>query len=298
VEERQGISAARWATAVLAWCPFSLFGTVIYTEGFFLLFSTAALRTFDNRQYLWAAWWGILATATRVTGLALIPAFWLTSWREKRALMAYGASLASGLGALSYSVYCWLQFREPLAFLLVQRQEWQPQQDFWGQGWLKMLAQITIGSANWKYGSLKDPWHPLLFLMICGIGYLLWRSRVKLGSIKTGYGFCVLILLLWLLAGNPLINTVMVLGGAYVLWYARHQMSRVAVTYGFFTLAIIFSSGRTISAERYIYGIVSIAIAFGILLSRYPRWGYLTIGFFGILLALFGIRFSQHLWVA
>ncbi|BAY46803.1 hypothetical protein SAMD00079811_44180 [Scytonema sp. HK-05] len=29
-EERYGISAAKWATAVMAWCPFSLFGTMIY----------------------------------------------------------------------------------------------------------------------------------------------------------------------------------------------------------------------------------------------------------------------------
>jgi Gpi18-like mannosyltransferase len=298
VEQRQGSGAAQWATAVLAWCPFSLFGTVIYTEGLFLLLSTAALRTFDNQHYKWAALWGLLATATRITGLALIPAFLLTAWQEKRSLAAYGASLVSGLGVLGYSLYCWLQFREPLAFLLVQRQEWQPQQDFWGQGWLKMLAQVTIGPANWKSGGIQDPWYPLLFSMICGIAYLLWRSRAKLGSMKTGYSFCFLIVVLWLLAGNPLINTTMVLGGAYLLWYSRHQISRVAIVYGFFTLGIIFSSGRTTSAERYVYGIVSIAIALGVLLARYPRWGYLAIIFFGVLLALFSIRFSQHLWVA
>lgn len=57
-QKRHGISAARWATAVLAWCPFSLYGTVIYTEGLFLLLTTAALRAFDNRQHAWAALWG------------------------------------------------------------------------------------------------------------------------------------------------------------------------------------------------------------------------------------------------
>jgi Gpi18-like mannosyltransferase len=33
VEERHTRSTARWATAVLAWCPLSLFGTVIYQRG-------------------------------------------------------------------------------------------------------------------------------------------------------------------------------------------------------------------------------------------------------------------------
>jgi Gpi18-like mannosyltransferase len=75
VEEHHGKSAARWSSAVLAWCPFSLFGTVIYTEGLFLLLSTAALRAFDKKQYFWLALCGALATATRPTGIALIPAF-------------------------------------------------------------------------------------------------------------------------------------------------------------------------------------------------------------------------------
>jgi Gpi18-like mannosyltransferase len=44
VNDSYGKSAARWATAVLAWCPYSLYGTVVYTEGLFLLCSTSALR--------------------------------------------------------------------------------------------------------------------------------------------------------------------------------------------------------------------------------------------------------------
>ncbi|MBD1923730.1 hypothetical protein H6F77_22065 [Microcoleus sp. FACHB-831] len=44
VEELHGKSAARWTTAALAWCPFSLYGTVIYTEGLFLLLQQIAIR--------------------------------------------------------------------------------------------------------------------------------------------------------------------------------------------------------------------------------------------------------------
>ncbi|HEY9846106.1 MAG TPA: mannosyltransferase family protein, partial [Candidatus Caenarcaniphilales bacterium] len=35
VQERHGTRTAKWATAVLAWCPYSLFATVTYTEGLF-----------------------------------------------------------------------------------------------------------------------------------------------------------------------------------------------------------------------------------------------------------------------
>ncbi len=298
VEENHGTSAARWATAILAWCPFSLFGTVIYTEGLFLFLSISALRAFENSRYVWAGFWGILATATRVTGLALVPTFLIVAWYKRRTWRAYVAALATSIGIIGYSLYCWLTFGEPLAFLIVQRNQWQPEQAFWGQGWLKMLAQITIGSVNWRHGGIKDFTHPLIFIIICAVGYWLWRSRSKWGTVKTGYGFCFLLLVLWLLAGDPFINTVMVLGGVYLLWYSRDMIGSLALVYGFFSFGIIFSSGRTVSAERYVYSLVPLAIALGILLKRYPRWGYIAIGFCSVLLALFAIRFAQHQWVA
>ncbi|MEH2464499.1 hypothetical protein [Nostoc sp.] len=52
VQELYSTSTARWATATLAWCPYSLYGTVIYTEGLFLLCTTSALRAFDKKQYI------------------------------------------------------------------------------------------------------------------------------------------------------------------------------------------------------------------------------------------------------
>ncbi len=298
VEVRHGTRAARWATAVLAWCPLSLFGTVIYTEGLFLFFSTAALRAFDNQQYTWTALWGTLATATRITGLALIPAFLITAWRKRKSALAYLAGLASGGGVLLYSLYCWIHFRDPLAFINVQHSVWKRSSGVDWLGWGKMLMQITVGTANWEHGSIKDPWHPLLFLLICGCGYLLWRFRQQLGSAKFDCGLIVLAFLLWLLAGDPLLNTVMVLGGGYLIWHLRRQLSLLSTIYGFCALGLLLASGGTTSLNRLAYGIVSISLALGILLSRYPRWGYATIGFFTLLLASFAVRFSQHLWVA
>ena len=297
VKERHSLGTARLATAVLAWCPFSLFCTIIYTEGIFLLFSTAALRAFDHKQYFGTAFWGALATATRVTGLALIPSFLIVAWQEKRQPLAYISGLLAGMGILAYALYCWLQFNQPFAFIFVQK-AWQPEQAFWGQGWLKMLAQITIGSANWHHGTIKDPWHPLIFGIICAIGYSLWRWREKLGKVKADYGFCVLFVILWLVAGDPFINTVMVVGAMGLLWYSRKLMGSLPWLYGLCSMGIIFSSGRTASAERYVYGIVSVAIAFALFLENYPRWRYPALGFSCLLLALFAIRFAQHLWVA
>ena len=295
LSDRYNASTVRWSVAALAWCPFSLFGTVVYTEGLFLLFSTAALRAFDRRQYVGTAVWGCLASATRLPGLTLVPAFLLIAWKERRSPAAYLAALATAGGVLLFSLFCWVNFHEPLAFLWVQK-AWHPLGLTYGEGWLKTLVQITLGSTAWSKGRIVDPLYPIAFVVLCSCGALLWRFRQRLGSRWTLYGACAIGLLLWLLAGSPLVNAVMIWGGVYLLWRLHRELPPVAATYGLFSLALILSSGRTISVERHAYGVVSLAIALGILLSRYPRAGYPVIGFFSLLLISLSIRFAQHLW--
>jgi Gpi18-like mannosyltransferase len=297
VNEFYSKSAARWTTAVFTWFPASLFCTVIYSEGLYLLFSTAALRAFDKKQSAWVALWGAIATAARPTGIALIPAFLLTSWQEKRGIKFYLASLATSGGLFIYSLYCQIKFGDALAFIHAQK-AWRPSLGFDWQSWLRIIMQITIGPVNTVSGYLKDPWYPLLFMIIVISSYLLWYFRKILGSVKVDYGFYALILFLWLLGGDPLINAVPILGGAYLLWHLRTQLTPITLIYGFSALALILASGGTWSLNRIAYGIISLSVALGVLLSRYPRWGYMSIGFFAILVITFSIRFAQKLWVA
>ena len=104
--------------------------------------------------------------------------------------------------------------------------------------------------------------------------------------------------MLWLLGGDSLIKAVMVFGGLYLLWQARTQLSLTVWVYGLCVFALILNSGLVVSIDRYAYSIVSLAIAFGLWLARYPRWGYPIMGFFALLLVTVAIRFSQQLWVA
>ncbi|MCC5606303.1 hypothetical protein LC612_05750 [Nostoc sp. CHAB 5834] len=298
VQELYGTSTARWATATLAWCPYSLYGTVIYTEGLFLLCTTSALRAFDKKQYIWAAFWGALSTATRLPGVALIPPFLFVSWKERRGIKAYITSLTVGLGISLYSLYCQIKFGDALAFIHAQKAWRGDATGFAWEGWWKMLMQITVGFTNWKSGYIKDPLYPLLFLIIIGSGCLLWRFRLHLGMSKFRYGLYFLWLLLWSLTGDELVKIALVFGGIYLLWLSWAKIPLVAVVYGFSSLALILSTGITASAERYAYGIISLSMAFGLLLARYPRWGYPIMYFFGILMFTFSIRFARDLWVA
>jgi Gpi18-like mannosyltransferase len=185
VKQRHGISPARWSTAVLAWCPFSLFGTVIYTEGLFLLLSTAALRAFDNRQHAWAALWGAMATATRVNGAALLPAFLLVAWRERRPLVAYAAGIATCGGLVLFSVYCAIRFGDPLAFVHAQ-EGWQPHTGFNWRVWWDLFAQDLIGRQGWSTAFIAL----IKVATFFGGTYLLWRLRAQLSRVAVAYGFC------------------------------------------------------------------------------------------------------------
>ena len=239
-QERYGVKEAKWATAVLALCPFSLYGTVIYTEGLFLLLTTAALRAFDRRQHIWAALLGAMATATRSTGIALVPAFVLVAWRERRPAIAYAASLAAASGLLLFSMYCAIRFGDFLAFVHAQK------------GWSQM--------------------HPSLL----GIFTNLFGPDGK----------------------QNLIRIVMLYGGSYLLWHLRNKLPLVAVAYGFCTLGLILASGALVSINRFVYGIVSLSLALGLLFSYHPRWGYSIMGLFAVLLVVFSLKFAWWYWVA
>ncbi|MBO3462166.1 MAG: hypothetical protein KME33_21900 [Aetokthonos hydrillicola CCALA 1050] len=297
MSDRHGVGVARWTTSVLLWSPLSLFGTVIYAEGLYLLFSTAALRAFDKKQYTLTALWGALATSSRPTGIALIPALFLVTAIERRGIKAYIASIAAGSGLFLFSLYCQIKLGDPLAFL-DQQKAWRPKLGFDWVHWWKMLMQIVVGSTNWKYGYIRDFLHPVLFVVIITSGFLLWLLSQKLSTRNIQYGFFGLGLSLWLLAGDPLTNIVMIFGGIYLLWLVRDTVSSITVVYGFCGITMLLASGGTISLNRLAYGIVSLSVALGLVLARHRRAGYAVICIFSIILASFAVRFAQGQWVA
>ncbi|BAQ64002.1 hypothetical protein GM3709_767 [Geminocystis sp. NIES-3709] len=292
------IKEVKWIILVLAFSPLSLFGSVIYTEGLFLCFSIGALRAFQKQQYIALSIFGFLATATRITGLALVIAFLIVCWQKKLSLVAYISSLTASLGVIFYGFFCWLKFGNFFTFIQVQHEIWERKKGFDWQGWEKMFMQIIIGSYNYKEGKIVDWLHPLVFILIVLLFISTHFLSNKLGKIKTDYILCFLCFGLWLLAGDPLLNTIPIIGGIYLLYYLRFSLDKATLIYGFLGLGLLLTSGGTISLNRLAYGIVPLSIALGILLSRNHRWGYCVMAFFTLLLFLFSIRFAQELWVA
>jgi Gpi18-like mannosyltransferase len=237
VKERYGTNVARWSTTVLALYPYSLFTALMYAEGLFLLFTTAALRAFENHQHIRAGLFGAIATATRAPGITLVSTFLLIAWKERRPLSAYAAGLAVGIGIVLFMIFCAISFQNPLAFIHAQKA--------WGQPtWLDVFRGLFTGNGH--------SWTTLF----------------------------------------------MVFGGAYLLWHLRRQLSRVVIVYGFCSLALLVSSGVLHSISRYAYAIVSLSIGLGFVLSSHPRWGYLLMSIWAIMLGLLAMRFACGGWVA
>ncbi|MBP0019871.1 MAG: hypothetical protein J7647_20250 [Cyanobacteria bacterium SBLK] len=296
VKERNGAGAAKWSAAVLVWCPYSLYGTVIYTEGLFFLLTILTLQAFEKKEYLKMSLFGILTTATRGPGIAAIPAFLWVSWRENRRKIAYASSVAIAGGICLYSLYCGWQFGDPLAFVKVQA-AWGRSRTIDLLDWWRILMYVAIGVPNYDAGGIKDIGHPLAFISICAIAFGLWKFRDRLGAISP-YGGAFLILVLWLLGGDPFLTIFIVLGGILLLWHTRKKLSLATTLYGFLSLGLILTSGRSDSSERLAYGIISLSMAAGILLNKHPRLGYGILGVSGVILATFAIRFAQQLWIA
>ncbi|MCW6036255.1 hypothetical protein K4A83_08215 [Spirulina subsalsa FACHB-351] len=296
LKEKHGERVARWSVATLSWCPYSLYGTVLYTEGLFLLLTTATLWCFEKEQYGKVALLGILTTATRSPGVAMIPAFLIMAVWKRKPPVAYLASVAMAGGIVLYSVYCGLKFGDPLAFANVQI-AWGRIRGFDWVDWQRVLMYTIIGVQNWNNRQIQDVFYPVMVLLIGWLGLSFWYFRARLGAFSS-YGMVGLLLILWLLAGDSFLRLGMVWGGLILLLVSCRKLSPVVILYGLFNLGIILSSGRSGSSERLAYGIVSLSMGAGLVLARYPRFGYGLMGFFGLLLVTVTIRFAQQTWVA
>ncbi|HKC23217.1 MAG TPA: hypothetical protein VKF32_00670, partial [Thermoanaerobaculia bacterium] len=115
------------ATRLLLLFPFSFFLLAVYTESLFLLLSVGTLLAFRRRELGWAAFLGVLAGLTRVTGLALTPALLAAAlaggWRALRPTAAL-ASLAPIAGFCLYAVPVAVRLHDPLFYLHAQQSGW------------------------------------------------------------------------------------------------------------------------------------------------------------------------------
>jgi hypothetical protein len=135
-EARSGL-AANGALRALTAYPFALFLAAAYTDGLFLALATSALLAGRREYWGWAALTAFLAALARPFGVALILPLgweyaqrathgWIQSW-WRRLTWCDGLTLFGLVGAVPaglgiYTLYCWLHWQDPLAFVHAQTQ--------------------------------------------------------------------------------------------------------------------------------------------------------------------------------
>lgn len=112
---------AQTAGILYAISPFSFFLTAGYTESLFMVLVAAAFLLGYRQRWIPAAVIVALVTATRVTGVFLIPVLLLMAWRKRESIRTLVTiAVISPLGIVAYMGYTWWLLGDPLAFLNAQ----------------------------------------------------------------------------------------------------------------------------------------------------------------------------------
>jgi hypothetical protein len=308
VEGQKNRSLARWTIALLAWLPHSVYGTVIYTESLFLLLTTGAFLSFEQRRYGLTAVCTALASATRLTGILLVPSLFVAAWKEGRSPRAYLSALSGILGLGAWMAFCWQRFGNPLVFLEAQK-AWRPSAGFTLNGWSKVLEQMFMGQTGLQELDWGQSWHvwdlpwlagfppSIALAILVAIALLVARYRQQLTpriqillAFMLTWGF-------WVWGGIALLKLVLVFGGLGWLVRSGSLLSTAPWLYALLSYGVILNTGLTASLERYVYGIAPMLLVFAYQLSG-RCWSPGLLIASAIPLAELSIRFARYLWVA
>lgn len=182
---------ARWVTVAVCAAPPSLFCSVAYSEGSFILFSALTFWAVHRRQYLYAGIAAAAAAATRPFGIALALALVLAAVIERRSLRDILAASIGLIGAAAFPLYCLIRFGDLFAIVHAQ-QGWRNVSGFDGAGWYALARGAVWGNVN--------DWVSLFFIATvipCAIKY---RRVLD----KTSIIFITFSILLIVFAGPPI----------------------------------------------------------------------------------------------
>ena len=177
--------------------PTSFFYAAIYSEGLFLLLSLASFYFARRKKWLWAGIAGALLSATRLVGLAILPALlWEYYFHEKKKSISKLLSiLVVPLGLIIYSYYNFLKWGNPLYFI-------QAQGNFQNNRaidqiilfpqtiirYIKILFSVSPTIYEWWVALAELGFFLFALVML----YVAWKKRIRFSYILFGI-LCLLI---------------------------------------------------------------------------------------------------------
>jgi len=182
------------ALVYLAIFPTAYFLHAIYTESLFLFLTIASFYYARRSNWALSGAFGLLAAATRITGIVLIPALIVEYLAQrdykiretKKDVLWIGLTVA---GVLFYLGINYITFGDPFKFLEIQREHWAKKLDFPFSGFLLTLSSMLSREPE---VAMLSGWFEIFFVFL---GLAL--SIYALLKVRVSYG--VLALLSWLI---------------------------------------------------------------------------------------------------
>ncbi|HWV87484.1 MAG TPA: mannosyltransferase family protein [Capillimicrobium sp.] len=134
-----GDEAARWTVLMLAFSPMAFFLSAVYSESLFLALTAGAVLAVRRERWAWAGVLGMLAAATRSTGVLILVALVMLAFagraRPRARDLAWLALVPAGLAAFPVGLaLAGLDWRAPF-----------DAQDVWFREWAGPLGGVWDG---------------------------------------------------------------------------------------------------------------------------------------------------------
>jgi hypothetical protein len=263
-------SLARDSVLLLALFPTAYVFSSVYSDALFLACSASAFLFAQRGQPWRAGIAGGLACATRLLGLALLPALVLLLWpRRREEAWRLAPLLLLPAAVVLYALYLDRKLGDPLAFSNAQL-EWDretpalgPLTGLWwaieagGHGALDILRHLPRGQGYTQAQQIH-----------------FWNA----------------------------VHLLLLAPAAWLTWVAWKRVSRAAGLYSLATLVVVLAAPSRgfplVSLPRFLLGDFPIVLALAALVQGRPRARqWLLIGF-GATCAVAGVAFSRGTWIA
>lgn len=198
-----GDDARAWRAVLLLFAfPTAYFLAAPYTEALFLCAVLGAVYAARTGRWATAGGAGAAATATRISGLALLPALALEAWKARphpRGWKGFAPLAMAPLGFVAYLTLNLVVQGDPFAFLQIQRMHWS-QEAVWP--WVPLADSVArIGSGGLRTDEVIIHWGRLA--AAAGSGAVLLAGRRHLRRPDLVYGGAGLLFFLtasWLIS--------------------------------------------------------------------------------------------------